>query len=130
MEKLPGEMVDGAIQAAYPFSFTKVSFNEVMLEHAPKEMKETQKSSGGSPSDSIDEKANRMPSPVMHGAEHSLKEGAELPIEETIEESKEQNQEPQLSQSQNQEAREEHQGQQTAATIVGGSQTSSKCESC
>jgi hypothetical protein len=63
-----------------------------------------------------------MPSPVVHTAEHSLKEGAELPFEETIEESKERNQEPQLLQSQNQEpqllpsqsqeAKEEHQGQQ------------------
>jgi hypothetical protein len=94
-------------------------------------LEEAQELKDKGPSNSEDEKesiveieANRTPSPVKQGAELSVKEEEELSIdlamlrelelsiEETIEEAKEQNQEPQLLQSQDQKPKEQDQGQQ------------------
>jgi hypothetical protein len=41
VENLPSGMVNDAMDAAFPFSFTKVYFNEAMLEHVLKELRET-----------------------------------------------------------------------------------------
>jgi hypothetical protein len=89
---LPSGMVEDAMDACYPHSFIKVSFNEAMDEHASEEVRsarkqkarmdelgETQESSEGTSSDPEDEKesiaekeAIRTPSPVNQDADQLL----------------------------------------------------------